>query len=412
MAYLVWGKGRSGLAAFNLLKAKGFEVIIGDDKEDKNLWREVWGSVDTVVLSPGIPPSHPLWQEAIKSSKEVIGETELAYRFYKGKNIIAVTGTDGKSTTVHLIHHFTSFKEGGNFGTPFSEIVLDNDKEDVVLEVSSFQGKTLDTFRPNVGIFLNFSKDHLDWHPNIEDYLASKKRIFKNQTKEDLLILNAQKPVCDTPSLAKKVFFGEKGDLKVVGNDIYYKDEVFIKNVYHPSLKGLHNLYNIAVASFLAFSMGIDIEKIEEKLKTFEGLPFRYQYLGNFDGIDIYNDSKSTTVNALMSALESTKAPILLIAGGIDKGGDFSSLSIYKDKIKMVFLYGKDKNLIKDQIESFLKVCVADSLEEALIKAKTEANKGDTILFSPACASFDMFESYKHRGEVFNALVKKHFSSL
>lgn len=412
MAYLVWGKGRSGLAAFNLLKAKGFKSYIGDDKEDKNLWKDVWNEIDTVVLSPGIPPSHPLWQEAIKSSKEVIGETELAYRFYKGKNIVAITGTDGKSTTVHLIHHFTGLREGGNFGTPFSEMVLENDEEPVVLEVSSFQGKTLDMFRPNIGAFLNFSKDHLDWHKDMEDYLLSKQKIFKNQTQEDILILNAKKPVCDTPSLAKKAFFGEVGDLKVIGNDIYYKDEVFIKDVYHPSLKGIHNLYNIAVASFVVFSMGISLETIEEKLKTFEGLPFRYQYLGNFDGVDIYNDSKSTTVNALMSALESTKAPIILIAGGIDKGGDFSSLNIYKDKIKIVFLYGKDKNLIKDQIESFLRVYVVDSLEEALIKAKTEANKGDTILFSPACASFDMFENYKHRGETFNELVKKHFSSL
>jgi UDP-N-acetylmuramoylalanine--D-glutamate ligase (EC 6.3.2.9) len=223
VTYLVWGKGRSGLAAFNLLKAKGFKAYIGDDKEDKNLWKDVWNEIDTVVLSPGVPPSHPIWQEAIKSSKELIGETELAYRFYKGKNIIAVTGTDGKSTTVHLIHHFTSFKEGGNFGTPFSEIVLDNDKEDVVLEVSSFQGKTLDTFRPNVGVFLNFSKDHLDWHPSLEDYLLSKQKIFKNQTQEDILILNAQKPVCDTPSLAKKIFFGENGDLKVVGSGVYTK---------------------------------------------------------------------------------------------------------------------------------------------------------------------------------------------
>jgi UDP-N-acetylmuramoylalanine--D-glutamate ligase (EC 6.3.2.9) len=411
VAYLVWGKGRSGLAAFNLLKAKGFKAYIGDDKEDKNLWKDVWNEIDTVVLSPGVPPFHPLWQEAIKSSKELIGETELAYKFYKGKNIIAVTGTDGKSTTVHLIHHFTSFKEGGNFGTPFSEIVLDNDKEDVVLEVSSFQGKTLDTFRPNVGVFLNFSKDHLDWHPSLEDYLLSKQKIFKNQTQEDILILNAQKPVCDTPSLAKKIFFGENGDLKVVGSDVYYKDELFIENISHPSLKGLHNLYNIAVASFVAFSMGISLEEIKKKLETFEALPFRYQYLGNFEGIDIYNDSKSTTVNALTSALESTKAPILLIAGGIDKGGDFSSIEAYKDKIKAVFLYGKDKNLIKDQIEHFLKVYVLEDLESSLLKAKEQARKGDTILFSPACASFDMFESYKHRGEVFTELVKKHFNS-
>ena len=410
MAYLVWGKGRSGLAAFRLLKEKGLEVFIGDDKENRNFWREVWDKVDTLVLSPGVAPSHLIWQQATKDQKEIIGETELAYRFFRGKRIIAITGTDGKSTTVHLVHTFTGFQEGGNFGTPFSELVLEN-HQDVVLEVSSFQGKTLSEFKPHIGAFLNFSKDHLDWHPDMEDYFLSKQNIFKNQTPEDIIILKAQKPVSDTFSLAKRTLFGKGEDLELVDNSIYYKKELFIKDVKNHYLKGIHNLYNAAVASFIAFSIGISLENIKEKLNTFKGLPFRYQYVGNFDGVDIYNDSKATTVNALMSALESTKSNIILIAGGIDKGGDFSSLKLYKDKIKAVFLYGRDKHLIKDQIEPFLNTYIVDNLEEAILKAKDKAIPNESILFSPACASFDMFEDYKHRGKIFDELVKKHFGN-
>lgn len=408
--YLVWGKGKSGLAAFSLLKAKGFEVYIGDDKEEPNLWRDVFEKIDTIVLSPGISPRHPIWQEAIKHNKELIGETELAYRFYKGKNIIAVTGTDGKSTTVHLIHTLIKYKEGGNFGTPFSEIILEDDTADVVLEISSFQGKTLKTFRPSVGVFLNFSEDHLDWHIDLEDYLQSKQNIFKNQKEEDLLILNAQKPVSDTPSMAKKVFFGDNAPLRIINNSIYYEsDKIF--DIKSQKLKGKHNLYNIAIAVFIAFSKKIDMNIIQERLESFEPLPYRYTYLGNFNGVNVYNDSKSTTVNALLSALESTKSPALLIVGGIDKGGDFSKLKLYKNKIKHVFIFGKDKNSIKDQIEEFLNVSLHDNLEDIILKAKNLANKNDTILFSPACASFDMFDSYKHRGDVFSALIKKHFNN-
>ncbi len=409
MAYLVWGKGVSGFAAFNLLKEKGYKVYIGDDKEGENFWQSVWHEVDTVVLSPGIPPHHPLWQGAIKTGKEVIGETELAFRFYRGNNIVSITGTDGKSTTVHLLHTLLGFEEGGNFGTPFSEIVLKNPSADVILEVSSFQGKSLKTFRPNVGVFLNFSEDHLDWHPSLEDYLKSKQNIFKNQTQDDMLILNEKPPVRDTPSKAKKVFFGPNSDLCVKDNKIYYEDICILDDTSFLPLKGMHNMYNIAVASFVAFSMGID--NIKERLENFKGLPFRYQYMGNFDGIDIYNDSKSTTVNALLSAVESTPTPIILIMGGIDKGGNFSKLKAYKQKIKHAFIFGKDKDIIKDQIEEFVNLTLAQDLEEAILKAKSIAIPKDIILFSPACASFDMFENYKHRGEVFNQLTRKHFQA-
>lgn len=411
MSYLIWGKGSSGLSAYELLKAKNYKVYIGDDKEDENLWRELINEVDIIVLSPGIPPSHPLWQEAIKKDKELIGETELAYRFYKGKNIIAITGTDGKSTTVHLVHTILGFEEGGNFGTPFSQIILENEKADVVLEISSFQGKTLKTFRPNLGVFLNFSEDHLDWHPDLNDYLSSKQNIFKNQTPNDLLILNISKPVSETPSQAKKVFFGDDAPLRVLNNSIYYEDKKLL-DIKNQKLKGKHNMYNIAIASFIAFYYNIDIDIITSRLNSFEPLPYRYTHIGNFNGINIYNDSKSTTVNALLSALESTSPPIILILGGIDKGGDFTKLKVYKDKIKHTIIFGKDKHAIKEQIEEFLKVSIEESLEDAISKAKNLASNNDNILFSPACASFDMFENYKDRGNTFNKLIKKHFSSL
>ncbi len=208
--FLLWGLGLSGRAAVKLLQEKGYEVYAGDDARGDD-FREYLEVVDTIVLSPGIPPSHPLWKEAEKRGIEVIGELELAWRFFKGK-ALAITGTDGKSTTTRLTYLilrevFANVQEGGNTGKPFSEIVLENPSCLAVLEVSSFQGKTLKTFRPVGGAFLNFAPDHLDWHPDLEDYLRSKQNIFARQEKEDFLLLNGENPfVANTQSSGKEVF--------------------------------------------------------------------------------------------------------------------------------------------------------------------------------------------------------------
>ncbi len=405
--FLVWGLGRSGRSAVKLLESRGFKVFSGDDARGDR-WEEFVSSVDTVVLSPGIPPTHPLWREALRRDLEVIGEIEVAWRFFEGR-VIAVTGTDGKSTTVRLISLMTSYPEGGNVGVPFSEIVLRDAKGTVVLEMSSFQGKTLSTFRPSVGVFLNFSPDHLDWHPDLEDYLRSKRRIFQNQTEEDLLILNALQPeVLETPSSAKRIRV--PGDVRVQGDRVLMEGEEIFRTS-DLKIRGKHNLTNAVFASVVAYLEGVPTDRIREVLSEFRGLPFRLERVGNFGGVEVYNDSKSTTPNSLRSALDSfPDRSVVLIAGGKDKGADFGQLrDLVSKKTKAVILIGEARTKIREAWRGWAELFVADSLEDAVKKAFSLASPGDFLLFSPGCASFDMFSSYVERGEVFNRLVVNYF---
>ncbi|GAB6065548.1 UDP-N-acetylmuramoyl-L-alanine--D-glutamate ligase [Aquifex pyrophilus] len=410
MSYLVWGLGRSGKACVKLLKKKGYKVYAGDDKENPNLWREVLNEVDTIVLSPGIPPRHPLWREAIKREKEVIGELELAYRFFKGK-VIAITGTDGKSTTTRLTYlilkkKFDKVYEGGNIGKPFSEIILESEEGIAVLEVSSFQGKTLKTFRPNVGAFISFSVDHLDWHPDERDYLLSKYNIFKNQKEEDILILNDFiREIRETSSRAKKIYYSS---LKLEKDGVYF-GELKLFNPTFLKIRGTHNIYNTATASLIALNMGLKPEEFEDVLYSFQGLPHRLEYVGRLKGVDIYNDSKSTTPHSLKAALLTfPDKSVILIAGGKDKGTDFYEVSeVVGKKTKFVIAIGEARFKIKEAWKDFTEVITADNLEEAVSKAFKLSKKGDTILFSPACSSFDMFRNYEERGERFKEIVFK-----
>ncbi|SHK44696.1 UDP-N-acetylmuramoyl-L-alanine--D-glutamate ligase [Thermocrinis minervae] len=411
MKFLVWGLGVSGRAAVELLRSKGFEVFAGDDKDGTD-FREILPYVDTVVLSPGVPPSHPLWKEALRLGKEVIGELELAWRFFKGK-AIAITGTDGKSTTTRLTYlmlkeAYANVEEGGNIGTPFSKIALENPNCLAVLEVSSFQGKTLKTFRPVGGAFLNFSEDHLDWHPDLEDYLRSKYNIFANQQEEDFLLLNGEQPaVRDTPTKARKIFFGNGFSARIErGRGVFEGVELF--QVEKLKIPGKHNAYNALVASCIAYIMGVDLGVIKDILYSFKGLPYRLEYLGEIKGAKVYNDSKSTTPNSLRAALESFDN-VILIAGGKDKGADFSSLKdLVKKKVKKAILIGQAKEKIASAWDSATQVELSRNLEEAFEKALSAAQRGDVILFSPGCASFDMFTDYKERGEVFKKIFQKY----
>ncbi|WP_333784579.1 UDP-N-acetylmuramoyl-L-alanine--D-glutamate ligase [Thermocrinis sp.] len=411
--FLVWGLGISGRAVVRLLKSKGYEVYVGDDK-DKADFREFLPLVDTVVLSPGIPPNHPLWKEALRLGLDVIGELELAWRFFRGR-AIAITGTDGKSTTTRLTYlmlskFFKEVEEGGNIGVPFSEVVLKNPECLAVLEVSSFQGKTLKSFRPIGGAFLNFSTDHLDWHPNLEDYLQSKYNIFSRQREEDFLAVNAfQEETKNTPTKARKILIGEKeahikdGKAYIFGREVFSLDRL--------NIVGVHNAFNMLTAAVIAQMLGVPEEVIKDVAYTFRGLPYRLEYMGEFNGIRIYNDSKSTTPNALRSALESMPDhKVILIAGGKDKGLDFESLSsLVRKKVKACLLIGEAKEKIAKAWNKATDVYLLSSLEEAVEKALRIAQRGDVILFSPACASFDMFRDYKERGERFKSLVEEFY---
>ncbi|WPM31879.1 UDP-N-acetylmuramoyl-L-alanine--D-glutamate ligase [Hydrogenobacter sp. T-2] len=407
---LLWGLGVSGRSALNLLKAKGFEVYAGDDARGDN-FKEFLHIVDTVVLSPGIPPHHALWKEAQEKGIEVIGELELAWRFFEGK-ALAITGTDGKSTTTRLTYLmlkevYANVEEGANAGKPLSEIVLSNPSCLAVLEVSSFQGKTLKTFRPIGGAFLNFSEDHLDWHPSLQDYLESKRNIFSRQREEDFLLLNAKDPrIRETPSDAKKFFLLEEGMQGYIkeGKAYFLGEELF--EVERLKIRGKHNWHNALFAGAMARLMGVEREIIQEVLYSFSGLPYRMEYMGSFGGVEVYNDSKSTTVNALRSALESFEdGKVILIAGGKDKGGDFEGIKeLVKKKTRLSILIGEAREKIAKAWRG-CEVYLAKDLESAVSKAFEFAKQGDIILFSPACASFDMFRDYKERGERFKELV-------
>ena len=334
--FLIFGKGKSGLATAKLLEKLKLPYLLVDDQTPD--WKKHLQKSTTVVVSPGIPPHHEVFKLSKVLKKELIGETELAYRFWKGQ-IVAITGTDGKSTTTRLTYlilksYLPNVWEGGNIGTPFSEIVSKTNGGIAVLEVSSFQGYTLRRFRPNVGAFLNFSEDHLDWHKDREDYLLGKYRIFRNQTEEDFAILNlSDRRILKTPTKAEKLFFGSpKGDIYISDGWAWFKNEKLFE-VSKLKIKGTHNIWNCAVASTVGVIFGVPPKVIREAVYSFEGLPYRLQYLGRFEGVDFYNDSKSTTPNALKAALKSFDKKVVLIIGGKDKGADFSFLKdLFKEK--------------------------------------------------------------------------------
>ncbi|WP_457600421.1 UDP-N-acetylmuramoyl-L-alanine--D-glutamate ligase [Hydrogenivirga sp.] len=407
--YLVWGLGKSGRAAADLLKEKGLRVFSGDDAAGDD-WREYLKEADTLVLSPGVPPSHPLWKEALEREIEVIGELELAYRFFEGE-VIAITGTDGKSTTTRLTtlmlsQSYGEVYEAGNIGTPLSEIALKNPGATAVVEVSSFQGKTLSSFRPKIGAFLNFHEDHLDWHPDLGDYLKSKHNVFSRQTAEDLFIVGSeQEEVLRTPTPARRISVEEVSFID--GRACLHEKVLF--ELSDLKLKGKHNLRNAVVAALIALQAGVPPEAIGKALREFKGLPFRMEFVLRWKGVEIYNDSKSTTPNSLRAALESfPDGSVILIAGGKDKGADFTPLrELFERKVKLALLIGETRESIKTAFGGGSNTRLMNSLQDAVSSALEAAQPGDFLLFSPGCSSFDMFSSYIERGEAFNKLVRE-----
>ncbi len=409
--FLIFGKGKSGKAAAKLLKSLNLPFELVDDSTPN--WENLLKNATTVVVSPGIPPTHKVFELSKKLKKELIGETELAYRFWEGE-VIAITGTDGKSTTTRAVFkilsaHLSGVYEGGNIGRPFSEIVTRTRRGIAVLEVSSFQGYTLKTFKPKVGIFLNFSEDHLNWHSDLEDYLRGKYSIFKNQTPDDYAFLNeTQREVINTPTPARVFTFGkDTSDIAIKNGWLTFGGERLFETS-KVRLKGKHNLLNLGIAAAVGLLYGVPLRVIREVVYNFEGLPYRLQYLGRFRGVEVYNDSKSTTPNALRAALESFEKPVILILGGKDKGADFGVLEpLFREKVKLAVAYGENGEKIYSRLRRACNFVRVKTLEEAVRVAFGRAEEGDTLLFSPASASFDQFKSYEERGEAFNRLVRE-----
>jgi UDP-N-acetylmuramoylalanine--D-glutamate ligase len=409
---LLYGKGKTGKELSLFMEKHNIPFII---KDDSDFSEDDLKDVKTIIVSPGIPFYHPVYRLAKKRDIEVIGDVEYAYRLFRG-HIIAITGTDGKSTTTSFVAEFLKNREpfvGGNYGTPFIKAVEEK-KKLAVLELSSFQIYSTKTFKPNIGVLLNIETDHLDWHKKRAHYLLSKYRMLKRMDKKNIAVLNFDQELIRKAKIqAKKLFFsvnrlpeGYEG-VYYCGNSIFYKTRKTVQRIDISDfrLKGIHNIQNLMASVLVALASGIPVEEIERKISDLKSLPYRVQFVKKINGVEFYNDSKSTTVQSVKKAVESFgKRKVILIIGGIYKGGNFSVLDSYSN-IKKIYIIGKDRRNIRSMIRKH-PAFMRNSLKEAVKDAFKNAEEGDVILFSPGCSSFDMFKNYMERGEKFNQIVE------
>jgi len=437
---LVLGMGVSGIGAANLLKDGEAKVTIAEIKKDKEKRAEadilskkeikvVLGphplnllkNQELIVVSPGIPLDIPIIQKAQTSGIPIIGELELSSLFIKDAPLIAITGTNGKTTTTFLTGQilkkaYKNVQTAGNIGIPLSNIVKEK-KQIVVVEVSSFQLETVKSFSPKVSCILNITPDHLDRHLNLKKYIELKSRIFLNQKKEDFTVLNRDDfnlYLLSQKIKSKVIFFSQKEELKegvfLKKNQIIrrFDGEEEIINRNEIPLPGPHNLENILCAISISSIYNVEKELIRETLIHFKGLPHREEYVDEIKGVRFINDSKATNEDAVKKCLQSIKNPVILIMGGKDKGADFSSIKDeVKEGVKKIFSIGEAKEKIKTQLGEFCPIFMVNNLKEAVKEAFKEAVKGDHILLSPGCASFDQFKNYKQRGDFFKKEVRR-----
>ncbi len=392
------------------LTSLGVEIEAGTHTDETFLWAQ------TIVLSPGVPFSIPQVKKAINEGIEVISEVELAYRFIKTP-IIAITGSNGKTTTSTLIAKILERNGkrvflGANIGTPLIQIAEDSEKYDIlVLELSSFQLQGIRSFRPDVAVILNISPNHLDHHESFEEYVESKMKIYSNQRDSDWFVYNKEDEVIAKylPDVkSQKVPFGKShltGGVSFDGSKIIFRDDSY--SIENTKLLGIHNIENMMAAIAGTTILGCDPVLIQEEIDNFEPLEHRNEYVGLLSGASVYNDSKSTSPAATLRALESLPQPIILIAGGKDKGVSFEPLKdLVKEKVRLMVLIGESRFRMKDELGEDVQSLFADTLREALEITKESIKPHDSILFSPACSSFDMFNSYEDRGAKFKQIVE------
>ncbi len=441
----VIGAARSGAAAAQLLKTKGAKVFVSDSAPKEKLQSsisllqslgiefETSGHTDRVleadiiVISPGVPSNISIIEEAERCDIKVLSELEIASWFCQTP-IIAVTGTNGKTTTTTLIGKmFDDAKRknivGGNIGTAFSSFVdSSNPMTVVILEVSSFQLDYCETFHPKVSIILNITPDHLDrYDQHFERYIASKCRVFENQKTDDYLIYNyddletneqvrrfASMHVHTLPFGIKRRFeegaFEENGKLVTILSGI--KTEIL--ETSQIGIRGIHNRYNSMAAVLSAQVMGIETASISSTLKSFKGVEHRLEFVREINCVKYVNDSKATNVDSVWYALQAFDEPLIVLIGGRDKGNDYSKLQdLVAKHVKTIVAIGESAEKVYQEFYSIKKVIKASSMDEAVILASKLASAGDIVLLSPACASFDWFQNYEHRGQVFKQIVNK-----
>jgi UDP-N-acetylmuramoylalanine--D-glutamate ligase len=383
---------------------------------------ESFSGVDLIVVSPGVPLSIPVLDQARKAGVEIISDIELAYRLIDAP-IVAVAGTNGKSTTTALIGKVfeASGKKvfvGGNIGSPVIEYMEEEGADWCVLEVSSFHLEAIRDFKPQIGVLLNITEDHLDRYADFEHYAETKLKLFMNQSGEDYAVVNVGDPVI-ADALSRGRLKGEvipfrtSGTLReglfLSGTDIVCvsgQSEV-VCSTEGFKLTGLHNIENIMAAIACAMIVGIPIESAIKTIKWFEGLPHRMEFIREINGVRYINDSKGTNVGALGKALEGSGRNIVLIAGGKDKGGDYRPLEgLIREKVKLLVLIGQSRFKMKEALGEATETVLTEGLEEAVGIAQKRAEPCDTVLLCPACSSFDMFKNFEERGRFFRSLVE------
>ena len=439
---LVIGLGRTGKSVMQCVAAQGGHVRAVDSQindNDLETARAQFGDmpveissgddpqallrgIDLVVPSPGVPAEHPLLAAAVKLQIPVQSEIEYAYRLLQCP-ILAVTGTNGKSTTTALLgdilqHAGCSTFIGGNLGTPLIEAA--GETYDVtVAEISSFQLEWVEQFRPQIGIFLNLSKDHLDRHGSFAKYGAVKQRLFTQQRQSDWVVFNRDDSdvhaLCD--GLPGRPFsFGWTPLAQSDAAGAWVEAEALcLRHAGHETrhplgcvrLRGRHNIANVMAAVSAATLWGIPPAVIQAGLARFTGLPHRLELVGEKNGIAYVNDSKGTNVDAVVQSLNSFPGPIILLAGGVEKGGDYRPLlKLLRTKVKKLILFGQAQRSLESALGQETETVLVGALDEAVRAAHQEAQAGDTVLLSPACASFDQFHNYAHRGEAFRSYVE------
>jgi UDP-N-acetylmuramoylalanine--D-glutamate ligase len=440
---MVVGMAKSGIACAKLLYALGANVILNDNKQLNEFSEEdrktfdliskerylgknpiaIIETIDSMVLSPGVPPKLDFIQKAYELKKEVIAEMELGYRYSKA-DIIAITGTNGKTTCTALtgaIFENTKIKTYilGNIGVPFVKMAPETKSGDmVVLESAALQLETIVDFKPRVSAVLNITEDHLDRFLTMDYYISCKERVFENQGEYEFCVLNYDNEITRNmadKSKAKTVWFSRNKILDygafIKDGNLIFKDkesETFICKKSDIRIPGNHNVENALACAAMAYVCNVKPKTIEKTLKEFPGVEHRIEHVRELDGVRYINDSKGTNPDATINAINAMDRPTVLILGGFDKKSDFDDMFMsFNENIKTVIALGETKdNLLKSAIKAgFKDIYTASTFNEAVLKAKDKSNKGYNVLLSPACASYDMFTNFEQRGEVFKDIV-------
>ena len=428
---LVVGMEASGKAAVRFLVSQGAEVTASDLKPSDGMGGpfrlqtdELFDQpFDLIVTSPGVPFDLPGLVRARTRGVKVIGDVELAAPYLQGQTI-GVTGTNGKTTTTSLIAHILRESGvpvllGGNIGRPVTDMIADSRPGQWnVLELSSFQLETVETFRAHIAVGLNLTQNHLDRHHTLEAYAEAKSRLFRTQSKADFAVLNRDDAVCRlwanvTPGTT--VWFSQRSgaDWSISGDHLWFAGEKFIPLAEIP-IRGRHNAENTMAAAAAAHLAGVTLEAIASAVRTFKAVEHRLEFVQRLSGVDFYNDSKATSVDATLKALDSFPGSLWVILGGKDKGSDYHPLNApLREKAHGVLLIGAAAALIASHLDAAVPVIQSGTLDAAVREAYARAQPGDTVLLAPACASFDQFTGYEQRGRVFKEVVaslqEKHY---